>query len=120
MPSSHHIPLTKRGINESFWVVTGTTRSHEFSKDLIQAAKSSATVIILMGMKNLSLIVDVFTEFRTKEEPVAIIMNGTLPDEKRAFGTLATIVELVEKNQLSSPAIIVVGKVVDERIDKII
>ena len=38
VPSSHHIPLTKRGINESFWVVTGTTRSHKFSKDLVQAA----------------------------------------------------------------------------------
>ena len=120
VPSSLHIPLTKRGINESFWVVTGTTRSEEFSHDLIQAAQSSATVIILMGMKNLTQIVDVFQKYRPEDEPVAIIMNGTLPDEKKAFGTLTSIAGLVKENGLTSPAIIVVGKVVNQRIENFI
>ena len=116
VPASHFIPLTKRGINESFWVVTGTTRSEQFSADLIQAAQSSATVVILMGMKNLSRIVDVFTEYRSESEPVGIIMNGTMPNEKHVYGELKTIVELVKTNNIKSPAIVVVGKVVNERL----
>ncbi len=116
VPASHLIPLTKRGINESFWVVTGTTRSEQFSEDLIQAAQSSATVVILMGMKNLPRIVEVFGKYRDPEEPVGIIMNGTMENEKSVFGTLSNIVELVNKNGISSPAIIIVGKVVNERL----
>ncbi|MCR9250293.1 MAG: uroporphyrinogen-III C-methyltransferase, partial [bacterium] len=116
VPASHFIPLTKRGINESFWVVTGTTRSEQFSDDLTQAAQSSATVVILMGMKNLSGIVEVFKSYRSEDEPIGVIMNGTMENELSVFGTLSDIEELVKSNGLSSPAIIVVGKVVNERI----
>ncbi len=116
VPASHFIPLTKRGINESFWVVTGTTRSEQFSDDLTQAAQSSATVVILMGMKNLNGIVEVFKSYRSEDEPVGVIMNGTMENELSVFGTLSDIEELVKSNGLSSPAIIVVGKVVNERI----
>ena len=51
VPALNEIPLTKRGVNESFWVVTGTTVDHEMSNDINLAAQSSATVVILMGMK---------------------------------------------------------------------
>jgi len=114
VPAMHHIPLTKRGVNESFWVVTGTTTDGCFSKDLLLAAQSSATVIILMGMKNLSKIIGVFQELRSSQEPIAIIQNGTRPDEKKVSGSLESIAQLVEDEKISNPAIIVVGKVVEE------
>src|SRR5690349_6782287 len=56
-PSSAGIPLTKRGVNESFWVVTGTLSSGELSNDIHLAAQSTATVIILMGLSHLKNIV---------------------------------------------------------------
>ena len=59
VPALQRIPLTKRGVSESFWVVTGTTRQHTLSKDLALAAQSTATVIILMGTKKLKEIVAV-------------------------------------------------------------
>lgn len=117
VPSSKGIPLTKRGVNESFWVITGTIRQEELSKDLELAAQSSATVVILMGMRRLENLVKIFRKYRPENEPIGIIQNGTRPDEKTGFGTLKNILQIVEEKQLSSPAIIIVGKVVDERTD---
>jgi len=115
VPAMQGIPLTKRGINESFWVITGTTRDKKLSQDIELAAQSSATIVILMGMQRLPKIVELFKKHRPENEPIGIIQNGTRPDEKTGFGTLFNILEVVEKQKLSSPAVIVVGKVVEER-----
>ncbi len=114
VPALSHIPLTKRGINESFWVVTGTILSEGISSDIELAAKSSATVVVLMGMKNLAKIVTLFAASRGIEEPIAIIQNGSTKKEKKIFGTLNEIEYLVEKQELGSPAIIIIGEVVRE------
>jgi len=57
VPAMQNIPVTKRGASESFWVITGTTKEHKISSDIALAAKSSATVVILMGMGKLNQIV---------------------------------------------------------------
>jgi len=112
VPAMQNIPLTHRGISDSFWVVTGTTRSDEFSKDLQLAAQSSSTVVILMGMKKLNEIIEVFKASNKKNTPVAIVQNGSLPDEKLGLGTVSTISDVVKEKGLSSPAIIIVGEIV--------
>lgn len=115
VPAYQNIPLTKRGSSESFWVITGTTKQHQLSNDVALAAKSSATVIILMGMGKLSEIIQLFKKEGKNELPVAIIQNGTTPEEKIGIGTVDTIEEVVAKNNLSNPAIIVLGDVVNHR-----
>lgn len=115
VPAYQGIPLTKRGSAESFWVITGTTRRHKLSKDVSLAAQSSATVAILMGMSKLDEIVATFTKAGKAHTPVAIIQNGTREEEKVGYGTIHTIEGVVEKQKLSSPAIIVIGKVVHDR-----
>jgi len=115
VPASQNIPVTKRGAAESFWVITGTTKDHKLSKDVALAAKSSATVVILMGMSKLSAIVALFQEEGKSETPIAIIQNGTRKDEKIGIGTISTIEEEVRKQQLSNPAIIIIGEVVNHR-----
>ncbi|MDO6675747.1 uroporphyrinogen-III C-methyltransferase [Tenacibaculum sp. 1_MG-2023] len=115
VPAYQNIPLTKRGNSESFWVITGTTKQHQLSNDVALAAKSSATVVILMGMGKLSEIIHLFKEAGKNELPVAIIQNGTTPEEKIGIGTVDTIEEVAVKNNLSNPAIIVLGDVVNHR-----
>ncbi|MDP2540394.1 uroporphyrinogen-III C-methyltransferase [Tenacibaculum discolor] len=115
VPAYQNIPLTKRGSSESFWVITGTTKQHQLSNDVALAAKSSATVVILMGMGKLSEIIQLFKQEGKNELPVAIIQNGTTPEEKIGIGTVDTIEEVVAKNNLSNPAIIVLGDVVNHR-----
>ena len=115
VPAYQNIPLTKRGSSESFWVITGTTKQHQLSDDIALAAKSKATVVILMGMGKLSEIVALFKTEGKHDLPVAIIQNGTTAQERIGVGTVATIKTVVEENQLSSPAIIVLGDVVNHR-----
>ena len=112
VPATNGIPLTKRGINESFWVVTGTTSNMEVSSDLVLAARSSATVVILMGMRNLDKILSTFSMLRGDDEHIAIIQNGTCAHERMAIGTIGTIKEHVAANGISSPAVITIGEVV--------
>jgi len=116
VPAYQGIPLTKRGASESFWVITGTTKSHQLSNDVKLAAQSTATVVILMGMGKLAEIVEVFSSESKQDLPVAIIQNGTTTDEKFGVGTIATICDVVEKQNLSNPAIIVIGEVVNQRV----
>ena len=114
VPASQGIPLTKRGVSESFWVITGATTERKLSNDVYLAAQSTATVVILMGMSKLDEIVEVFKKFNKNSVPTAIIPNGTTKSEKIGVGTIDSIIEVVEQNQLSSPAIIVIGEVVKE------
>jgi uroporphyrin-III C-methyltransferase len=114
VPAYQGISLTKRGVSESFWVITGTTSDRKLSNDVALAAQSSATVVILMGMSKLSQIIDLFQKESKGETPVAIIQNGTTFQEKIGVGTINTIQQVVAENKLSSPAIIVIGEVVKE------
>ncbi|MFD0993700.1 uroporphyrinogen-III C-methyltransferase [Tenacibaculum geojense] len=115
VPAYQNIPLTKRGSSESFWVITGTTKFHKLSSDVALAAKSNATVVILMGMGKLSQIVELFQKEGKNELPVAIIQNGTTIREKVGIGTVGTIENVVTEQQLSNPAIIILGEVVNHR-----
>ncbi|XLS29939.1 uroporphyrinogen-III C-methyltransferase [Flavobacteriaceae bacterium M23B6Z8] len=112
VPANQGIALTKRGVTESFWVITGTTSERKLSKDVQHAAKSSATVVILMGMSKLQEITQLFKGEGKHEMPVAIIQNGTTQNERIGIGTIETIEEIVKEKQLSSPAVIVIGEVV--------
>ncbi|WBX77845.1 uroporphyrinogen-III C-methyltransferase [Tenacibaculum ovolyticum] len=115
VPAYQNIPVTKRGSAESFWVITGTTKEHKLSNDVALAAKSKATVVVLMGMGKLAEIVALFQKEGKNELPVAIIQDGTTSREKVGIGTVDTILNIVKENELSNPAIIVLGEVVKHR-----
>lgn len=113
VPASLKIPVTARGISESFWVVTGTTKAGEISQDIALAAQSSATIVILMGLNKIQEIMDQFQLHGKHETPVAIIQNGTLPNQSSVIGTVSTITDLASSSGIGPPAIIVVGEVVN-------
>ena len=115
VPAVQNIPVTKRGASESFWVITGTNREHKLSEDVYLAAKSNATVVILMGMSKLADIVSLFQAEGKGDTPVAIIQNGTKANESIGVGTIDSILDEVEKQQLRNPAIIIIGEVVRHR-----
>jgi uroporphyrin-III C-methyltransferase len=115
VPAYQGIPLTKRGASESFWVITGTTKKHQLSGDVALAAKSTATVVILMGMSKLSEIVAIFSKENKQDTAIAVIQNGTRANENVGIGTINTIQKIVEAQQLANPAIIIIGDVVKER-----
>lgn len=115
VPAAQQIPVTKRGATESFWVITGTTKEHKLSNDVQLAAKSNATVVILMGMSKLPEIVQLFQKEGKSNSPIAVIQNGTRADEKVGIGTIASIEKEVVSQGLTNPAIIIIGEVVRHR-----
>lgn len=112
VPELQQVPLTRRGVNESFWVLTGTTKAGKLSKDIEVAAQSSATIVILMGMRKLREITYLFAQHGKSETAVLVIQNGSRSNEKHVLGTIRTIADRVEQQDLSSPGIIVIGEVV--------
>ena len=65
-----------------------------------------------MGLAKIREIMALFGEHGRHETPVAVIQNGTLPDERSVIGTVDTIANMVSSEKLGPPAIIVVGEVV--------
>ena len=107
--AQHQIPLTKRATHESFWVVTGHTHSGKVSSDIALAAQSSATVVVLMGMRFLEEIVDTFKQYNTGHYPVAVVQNGTTPAEKALVSNLDNIINQVSLFEISNPAVLIFG-----------
>lgn len=112
VPGLQHIPVTHRGLSESFWVITGTTSSGEVSHDVYQAAQTKATVVVLMGLKKLKEIVEIFKAAGKEKLPVAIIQKGSTQDEKLVVGNVHNIVDKAQQETITAPAILVFGEVV--------
>ena len=49
---------------------------------------------------------------RKPETPVAVIENGTLKNQRVFFGTLKDIADIVERENVNGPTLIVIGEVV--------
>lgn len=112
VPASLEIPVTRRGVSESFWVITGTTQAGELSDDIRLAAQSKATVIVLMGLNKLEEICALYRRFGRGHLPMAVIQNGTRPDEKGVVGQVWEMPRLVRERGIGTPAIMVMGEVV--------
>jgi uroporphyrin-III C-methyltransferase len=111
VPALAGIPVTHRGVAGSFAVVTG----HCMGSDRLDwsALARLDTLVILMGLARLpELSVLLQSHGRAANTPVAVIANGSRPDERVVVGTLADIAGLVAAVGLRAPATIVIGEVV--------
>ncbi|MEM6723212.1 MAG: uroporphyrinogen-III C-methyltransferase [Bacteroidota bacterium] len=106
------VPLTRRHFAQSFWVLTGTTTAGKLSEDIKLAAQSSATLVILMAMRKIKEIADLFNEIGKGDTPVMIIQNGSRPNERVVLGQMHNIFERASVGGIGRPGIIVVGEVV--------
>ena len=118
--AQHQIPLTRRCEHESIWVTTGHTCKGQISEDIKHAAKSSATIVILMGMTKIKDIQTELLKYKSEDYPVAIVQNGTLPNEKHHITNLENLVQDVLKHNLQSPALIIVGYAVVDNVCKLV
>ena len=112
VPSMSNIPVTKRGVSESFWVLTGHTKDGELPADMELAAKSNATIVVLMGITKLPEICDIFMAEGKQRLPVGIIQNGTRENQKMLVGEVENIVEAVKVTGITNPAVIIFGETV--------
>ncbi len=112
------IPVTHREYGTSFTVVTGHDKSVD-GKPLINwqaLANGIDTIAFYMGIKNLPYICEQLTSNgRSPETKVAVIQWGTTGKQKVVEGSLRSIESEVAKQQISNPAITLVGNIVSLR-----
>ena len=117
-PAYAGIPVTHRDHNTSFVVATGhedPTKAAS-SLDFAKLANPAQTLVLLMAMGNLREIAEQLQAHGLSgETPVAIVREGTKPQQQTLIGTLATIASDAERAALGAPAIVIVGSVVRER-----
>lgn len=110
VPAAAGIPLTHRGLSRAFTVLTGHDGFHPHPKDFDQ------TYVVLMGVDQLERLTSTFLEAGWAEStPVAIIERGWTQGQRTTVGTLSGIAEQSIAEKVSSPAVIVVGNVVNLR-----
>jgi uroporphyrin-III C-methyltransferase/precorrin-2 dehydrogenase/sirohydrochlorin ferrochelatase len=111
------IPLTHRDYAQSLQFVTGHLKKvTDTSSDTNWQSLASAnqTLVIYMGIiQSPEIKSQLIKHGRAADTPVAIIEKGTRPDQRVVIGTLNTLDELVQSHQIGSPALIIVGEVVN-------
>ncbi|MGH6679121.1 MAG: uroporphyrinogen-III C-methyltransferase, partial [Bradyrhizobium sp.] len=112
VPGLAGIPLTHRGISQSFAVVTGHCR-----EGLAQEWRKYAgveTLVVLMGVQNRAFIAQsLMAAGRPAAEPVAFIERGTMDGERIVESTLGAVAG--GSVSVNSPAVFVIGEVVKLR-----
>ncbi|MWG34445.1 uroporphyrinogen-III C-methyltransferase [Halomarina oriensis] len=117
-PAVAGIPVTHRDHASSVTFVTGheDPTKEESAVDWHALAATGGTLVVLMGVGKLP---DYTAELReagmSGETPVALVERATWPDQRVATGTLADIVEVRDREDISPPAITVVGDVAATR-----
>jgi uroporphyrin-III C-methyltransferase len=114
-PAYAGIPLTHRLYSSSVTFVTGHESAGKYrpAVNWSAIAHGSETIVIYMGIHNLSHIVEHLTEAGLNSEtPIALVRWGTRPDQEELIGQIGTIVEQVEATGFEAPAIVVIGSVV--------
>ena len=116
-PAYAGIPVTHRDFGSSFAFITGHQKNGE--QDNIKwesLAKGIDTLAIYMGVGSLSYIQEKLLFYgKDPETPVALIHWGTLSEQRTVVGTLRTIVNVVKKDNITNPSMIIVGEVVHLR-----
>ena len=109
------IPLTHRKFSSSVAIVTGHEDPLKGEKSVKwdKLATAVDTIVILMGIENISKIIDrLINNGLNEETDIAIIERGTLPDQKIIVGKLSNIIQKMDKSSIKPPAIILIGDVV--------
>lgn len=111
-PGLAGIPLTMRGLNDGFWVMTGTKSDGSLSDDLELGLKSNATLVILMGMGQLEKIETICRQNGKEAISAAIVQHASKENQRVGIGKAGELVKIAKEKNLSNPAIIIIGEVV--------
>ncbi len=113
--TSLNVPLTHRDHAHGVVFVTGHAKPGDAGTDwralATTAHQARLTLVIYMGISGAARIQAELLQGLPAHTPVAIIQNASLPQQRHAVCTLAELQTTIEREQLASPSVIVVGDV---------
>ncbi|XP_052156566.1 S-adenosyl-L-methionine-dependent uroporphyrinogen III methyltransferase, chloroplastic [Oryza glaberrima] len=109
------IPLTHRGVATSVRFLTGHSRNG--GPDPLYVAENAAdpdtTLVVYMGLSTLpSLAPKLMKHGLPPDTPAVAVERGTTPQQRMVFAMLKDLVNEVKSEDLVSPTLIIIGKVV--------
>jgi len=106
------IPLTHRDYSGSIRLVTAHCRESVEATDWHGLARGRETLAVYMGVAMLgTLRRELLRHGRSASTPVAVIENGSRPEQRVVIGTLGDVEALASAYALGSPALLIVGEV---------
>ncbi|MDH6594352.1 uroporphyrin-III C-methyltransferase [Variovorax sp. TBS-050B] len=113
--SSLGVPLTHRAHAQGVVFVTGHAKPGAPAPDWRTLAATAhaarLTLVIYMGVSSAGAIEQELLAGLPPATPIAVIQNASLPSQRHAVGTLATLQRTIAEHALGSPSVIVVGDV---------
>lgn len=116
------LPLTHREASSAVSFVAGQCKGLS-DQNWSGLAGTGRTLVIYMGVATAAQIADKLIEDGVSPAmPVAIVERATLPGARAVRSLLADLGELVKREAIESPAVIIVGEVVDRSLaeDKLV
>lgn len=107
------IPLTHRDYSQAVVFVTGHLQDGSVNLNWKALAQPNQTVVFYMGLHGVPAICAGLTSHgMPSTTPVALIQQGTTPNQRVFVSTLKDLPELVNKENIKAPTLIIVGEVV--------
>lgn len=111
--ASAGIPVTMRGVNGAVILATGFAAVSDDRPDWAALARTRQPLVIYMGLTHMAETVEgLRAGGLSNDTPAALVENATLPGERTVVATLGTLVEAATRENVVSPALIVVGGIV--------
>ena len=105
------LPLTHRDFSSAVTFVAGTCQGLR-EQDWRGLAGPGRTLVVYMGVTTAAMIAEkLMADGVSPDMPVAVLERGTLPGRRALRTLLAGLGPMVERMQVASPAVLVVGKV---------
>ncbi len=107
------IPLTHRDYVQSCMFVTGHLKDGTTDLNWDAIAQPNQTIVFYMGLQTVKeLCKELVKHGLPSTTPAALVEKGTTQEQKVHIGDLSTLHEIVEKNNVKAPTLIIVGEVV--------
>lgn len=113
------IPITHRAVATQIRILTAHGKNDEPLDIDFASIKDNETTVFMMALSSLESIVNKLLEFKDESFPIAIIYNGSYPNQKVLVSTLGSVLSDFQKDPFPSPCLIVVGNVINlhEKLD---
>jgi uroporphyrin-III C-methyltransferase len=111
--ASAGVPVTMRGVNGAVILATGFAAVSDDRPDWAALARTGQPLVIYMGLTHMAdTVADLIAGGLSEGTPAALVENATLAGERTVVATLGTLVEAARRENVVSPALIVVGGIV--------
>ncbi len=109
------IPVTHRDHASSFHVVTGHLKQGKDPLNWSLYSKLDGTLVILMGMSQIENICQqLILGGKASDTPAAVVRYASRDNQQVVTGTVTNIAQRIKENGVTSPALIVIGGVVEK------